>query len=160
MNKNRKDKSARNRLFISFTYCFLSLSTAVGDFSLHEKTCIEEYSEQVLRKEVLFSNLLSSFCNNYIFVYFFFKRSGRRRFVRSIAWSISHSLIFASLPDSNMSGTLHPLYSAGREYIGAESKSSWKQSDSALCSSPTTPGIILTTASVMIAAASSPPVST
>ena len=37
------------------------------------------------------------------------KRSGRRRFVRSSACSISHSFIFASWPESSMSGTRHPL---------------------------------------------------
>lgn len=42
------------------------------------------------------------------------KRSGLRRCVRSMACSISHCAIFASCPERRMSGTLHPLYSAGR----------------------------------------------
>lgn len=40
---------------------------------------------------------------------YFSSRSGRRRLVRSMAWSISHCLILPSLPLSRMSGTFQPL---------------------------------------------------
>ena len=44
----------------------------------------------------------------------YFSKSGLRRWVLSRdCWS-SHSLILASCPDKRMSGTFHPLYSAGR----------------------------------------------
>ena len=41
-------------------------------------------------------------------------KSGRKRWVRSNDCWNSHSLILASCPESNTSGTFHPLYSAGR----------------------------------------------
>ena len=89
-----------------------------------------------------------------------FRRSGLSRSVRSMACSISHCAIRASCPERRMSGTFHPLYSAGRVYTGGSSRLSWKESESALCSSPMTPGTMRAMASVMHAAASSPPVST
>ena len=95
------------------------------------------------------------------FIYiFYFSKSGLSRCVLSNdCWS-SHSLIFASCPDNNTSGTCHPLYSAGRVYTGAANRLSWKESDNADCSSEMTPGIIRTTASAITAAANSPPVKT
>ena len=44
----------------------------------------------------------------------YFNKSGLKRWVRSKDCCNSHSLIFASWPESRMSGTFHPLYSAGR----------------------------------------------
>ena len=51
-----------------------------------------------------------------LFVYFdlFSNKSGRRSFVRSTAFSCNHSSILGKLPESKISGTLCPLYSAGR----------------------------------------------
>ena len=57
------------------------------------------------------SSLIGSFS---IYFDLFSNKSGRRSFVRSIACSCSHSSILGKLPESKTSGTLRPLYSAGR----------------------------------------------
>ena len=49
----------------------------------------------------------------------YFNKSGLNRWVLSSDCCNSHSLILASWPESKMSGTRQPLYSAGRVYTGA-----------------------------------------
>ena len=44
----------------------------------------------------------------------YFSKSGLKRWVLSKDCCNSHSLILASWPERRMSGTRHPLYSAGR----------------------------------------------
>ena len=90
----------------------------------------------------------------------YFNKSGRRAWVRSRACSWRHSSISFWLPLNKISGTLCPRHSAGRVYIGASNKSSWKESERAEVSSLNTPGMSRTTASTNTAAASSPPEST
>ena len=87
-------------------------------------------------------------------------KSGRRFRVRSKACSIRQAAIRAWSPLSNTWGTFIPLYSAGRVYTGGESNPSWKLSERADCSSPSTPGMSRTMLSATSAAGSSPPETT
>src|SRR5438876_475457 len=95
-------------------------------------------------------------------------RSGRRSSVLVTASRFRQRRISAWLPDSNTSGTdksAEPcgpgrVNVAGRVYCGKSSSPRLNESSVTDCSSPTTPGTSLATASRMTIAGSSPPVST
>src|SRR5260370_9700393 len=87
-------------------------------------------------------------------------RSGRRRAVRRFASAARHSRILPWSPLSRISGTLIPRNSSGRVYCGYSSIPSANDSSSSDSGFPSTPGIILPTASITVIAGMSPPLST
>ena len=91
-------------------FCFVILSDAKNLSNVSCKVPVRDPSDTTFcqddKTSVLFLKLWSS---SPLVVYFSSKRSGRRRRVRSMDCWNSHSLIFASCPESNTSGTRHPL---------------------------------------------------